>query len=59
MVRSQMTLQAKREWSTPRLAVHGPLADVTGQTMKYFGSSDGLTFQGTAIGGEPNEGLGS
>ncbi|MEW6754369.1 MAG: hypothetical protein AB1505_25810 [Candidatus Latescibacterota bacterium] len=59
MVRTQVTLQAKKEWSTPTLAVHGLLVDVTGQTMKWFGSSDGLTFMGIPIGDGQHQGLGS
>jgi hypothetical protein len=39
----------KREYTTPKLTVHGTLEEVTKQQNKTWGSSDGFLFQGVSI----------
>jgi hypothetical protein len=39
----------KRQYTTPRLTVHGTLEEVTKQQNKTWGSSDGFLFQGISI----------
>ena len=39
----------KRQYTTPRLTVHGTLEEVTKQQNKTWGASDGFLFQGVSI----------
>jgi hypothetical protein len=39
----------KRSYTTPQLAVHGTLEEVTRQQNKDFGPTDGYLFQGVTI----------
>jgi len=39
----------KRQYTTPRLTVHGTLEEVTKQQNKTWGASDGFLFQGISI----------
>jgi len=39
----------KRQYTTPRLTVHGTLEEVTKQQDKAWGTTDGFTFMGAPI----------
>jgi hypothetical protein len=43
--------KSKQIWVKPVLTVHGNVEQITGQyTYKQFGASDGMTYNGIAIG---------
>jgi len=44
-----MQSSQKKIYSTPKLTVHGAVEEITKGCDKYFGSSDGFTFQGIPI----------
>lgn len=45
---------AKRTWIAPEVSELGDLKEATqGANIKYFGSSDGFTYQGQDIGDTP------
>jgi hypothetical protein len=44
-----MQSTTKRQYTTPQLAVHGTLEEVTKQQNKTWGATDGFLFQGASI----------
>jgi hypothetical protein len=42
-------IATRKTYETPRMYVHGTLAELTAMPDKAYGPSDGFTFQGVSI----------